>query len=139
MTFHKMLWHRVLNATIGPRPEWVARGGKWGRDNNLSGRDEVQILCKVRVKKIEKEVIRFIAIEEFGPCRSRKPAIGKALVYLLRVALNCFREHTDKYQNPTPITQKRAIAEGLRTPYRSNKVRLSSRRHSKRDSSGRFS
>lgn len=41
-------------------------------------------------------------------------SIGQAVVALLRVGLNCLKDHTEKYASPDYLTEDEAIQAGLR-------------------------
>lgn len=81
------------------------------------------IHTSIPLEKEEADLVRGLARARFGPGVAGKPQVGQAVAYLLRVAFNCFREHRDRYQDPTPLTASKALQDDLRTPYRETKLR----------------
>ena len=71
------------------------------------------VFVRLRLKKIEWRLIRRMAEARGDDPYSGKPSIGRAVADLLRVAFNCLRAHTERYQDPSPLSEAEAIQAGL--------------------------
>ena len=78
-----------------------------------NGESNVQLQISLQLKKVEKKIIEALAKRRFSATSTRRPAVSKAVVYLLRVAFRCISEH-GRCDDPEEITESRALSEGLR-------------------------
>jgi hypothetical protein len=115
--------------------------GKLAAGNGLGRKGRYydgNVRVRFTLEETEKKLLYGLAKSRFRATGTGKPAVGEAVVYLLRVAFNCFQYHTDAYQNPEPISIEEAHEAGLTVPQKSKKLALPYRRHVKRDDDGRF-
>ena len=80
----------------------------------LRDTDEEYLSCRLRVKKVEADIIKAMAEQKRNALGPGVTSVSKAVVLLLRLAFNCLREHTARYASPEALTEKEAIAAGLR-------------------------
>lgn len=78
--------------------------------------DGASVVCRLRLKKVEKDLLQAMVDERKVALGARITSIGAAVVQLLRVAFFCLKEHGSRWTPPeqTPLTEDEAIAAGLR-------------------------
>ena len=80
----------------------------------LDADGDVSLNCRLRVKKVEADLLHAMVDERRNRLGPKVASIGAAVVALLRIALNCLRDHRWSYQSEEPLQEAEAIQEGLR-------------------------
>ena len=87
----------------------------------LDAAGDVSLNCRLRVKKVEADLLRAMVDERRNRLGPKVASIGAAVVALVRVALNCLRDHATYYQSEEPLQESEVIQDGLRTVRRSRR------------------
>jgi hypothetical protein len=68
-----------------------------------------------RLKKSEAALFRAFCRSETLKEVCPRPGSGDAVAALIRIAFRCFQDHTERYQDPTPLEYSQALEQGLIT------------------------
>ena len=92
----------------------LGRGKALGR-KGLRGGDEVSVVARMRLKKVEKDLLDTVLEQKKVAGGARVTSIGSVVVELLRLAFYCLKEHGRRWTPPeqTPLSEEEAIAAGL--------------------------
>lgn len=82
----------------------------------LSQDGDVSVTCRLRLKKVEKDLLQAMVDEKRLALGPRVASIGQAVVALLRMAFFCLKEHGARWSPPQgqALTEEEAIQSGLR-------------------------
>jgi len=96
------------------------------------GPEEYRYCVSLRLKKIEWQIIKALADTHGGKTGTRVRSVPQAVAALLRIALHCLASHTDRYQDPDPLSERQAAELGLR-PFKGLRghSRIKSARHAR--------
>lgn len=73
----------------------------------LCGRDAGRLRVQIRLTNEEKKIIEAMAAHGCSISGlPRRPTVSQVVAALLRIAFNCFRDHSDRYASPDPITSR---------------------------------